>query len=91
MSVCVHPFPSLQAVPSGFGGFEQLPVAGLQVPASWHWSGAAQTTGFVPVQTPDSHASVCVQALPSPQAVPSGFSGFEQLPVAGLHVPASWH
>ncbi|PYM17130.1 MAG: hypothetical protein DMD81_10205 [Candidatus Rokuibacteriota bacterium] len=29
-----------------FAGFEHTPVAGLQVPARWHWSDAVQTTGF---------------------------------------------
>jgi hypothetical protein len=37
------------------------------------------------------HASTCVQALPSLHADPSGFLGFEHDPVAGLHVPCSWH
>jgi hypothetical protein len=90
-SVCVQTSPSLQAVPSGFAGLEQAPVAGLQVPASWHWSAAAQATGFVPVHTPAWQESVCVQALPSLQAAPSGFAGLEQAPVAGSQVPASWH
>ena len=33
VSVCVHRFESLQAVPFGFCGFEQLPVPELQMPA----------------------------------------------------------
>jgi len=33
--------------------------------------------------------SVRVQALLSVQALPSGLAGFEHMPVAGLHVPAS--
>jgi hypothetical protein len=37
------------------------------------------------------HASVCVQALPSLQVVPSGALGFEHMPLFGLHVPATWH
>lgn len=32
-----------------------------------------------------------VQALPSLHAEPFGFAGLEQSPVAGLHVPPSWH
>ena len=44
--------PSSQVEPSGFGGAEQAPVAGLQVPASWHESSGVQTTGVVPTQTP---------------------------------------
>ena len=91
VSVCVQPSPSLHVDPSGFAGFEQRPVAGLHVPATWHWSWAAQTTGFDPVHAPDWQASVCVHASASSQLVPSGFAGFEQRPVAGLHVPATWH
>ena len=35
-SVWVQASPSSHGVPSGFVGFEQRPVAGLQAPASWH-------------------------------------------------------
>jgi hypothetical protein len=87
VSICVQPFPSLHGVPFGFAGFEQTPVAGLQVPALWHWLLAMHTTGFAPVQVPDWQVSGCVQALLSLHAVPFGFAGFEQ-PVDGLHVPA---
>jgi len=38
VSVCVHPFPSLHPLPSGFAGLEQVPVCGSQVPAEWHES-----------------------------------------------------
>jgi hypothetical protein len=85
----LHTVASLHAVPFGFAGFEQVPFAELQVPASWHASEAMQTTGFAPVQAPDWQVSVCVQALPSAQAVPFGFAGFEQVPFAGLQVPGS--
>ena len=54
-------------------------------------AGAAQTTGLAPVHAPAWHVSVCVQALPSLQAVPSAFAGLEQVPVAGSQVPAPWH
>src|SRR5207249_4671089 len=91
VSVCVQALPSLQLVPSGFAGVEQIPVAGLHVPAAWHWSLAVQITGFAPMHVPAWHVSVCVQAFPSLQIVPSGFAGFEQVPVAGSHVPATWH
>jgi hypothetical protein len=87
----VQALPSLQVVPMAATGLEQLPVAGLHVPATWHASSAAQVTGLPPVQEPDWHVSVCVQALPSLQAVPLGALGFEQVPVAGLQVPATWH
>ena len=46
-------------------------------------------TGFEPVQTPLWQVSVCVQGLPSLHAVPFPAFGFEQLPFAGLHVPAT--
>jgi hypothetical protein len=55
----------------------------------WHWSWARQETGLRPVHAPASHASVCVQPLPSSQAAPSGVAGFEQTPVTGSHVPAA--
>jgi len=35
--------------------------------------------------------SVCVQALPSLQALPLAFAGFEHVPVVGEQVPAVWH
>src|SRR5438093_182247 len=91
VSAWVQVFPSLQALPSGLVGFEHVPVVGLQVPASWHWSGAGQTIAFVPVHVPFWQVSACVHALPSLHALPSGLAGFEHVPVAGLQVPASWH
>src|SRR5437867_5472961 len=91
VSVCVHAFPSLHAVPSGLAGFEHVPLAGSHVPAAWHWSAAVQTTGWLPVHVPLSHVSVCVHAFPSLHAVPSGLAGFEHVPVAGLLAPAAWH
>jgi hypothetical protein len=36
VSICVQAFPSLHALPSGFAGDEHAPVAGSQLPASWH-------------------------------------------------------
>lgn len=91
VSVCVQALPSLHDVPSTLLGFEQVPVVGSQVPAEWHWSLAAQVTGFPPVQTPATQVSVCVHALPSLQPVPFAAFGFEQVPVVGLQVPATWH
>jgi hypothetical protein len=90
-SLCVHAFPSLQLVPFAAVGFEHAPVLGLHVPATWHASLAAHVTGFEPVHTPFSHASALVQAFPSLQAAPFAAVGFEQAPVLGLHVPATWH
>src|SRR5947208_2849499 len=45
----------------------------------------------MPTQMPASQASVCVQALPSSQPVPSGLAGLLQAPVVGSQVPAVWH
>jgi hypothetical protein len=91
VSVCVQASLSLHAAPSGFAGSEHAPVPGSHVPASWHGSLAAQTTGFAPVHVPATQVSVCVHALPSLQVVPSGWFGFEHAPVPGSHVPAWWH
>src|SRR5438094_63744 len=91
VSAVVHTLPSLHAVPSGLAGFEHVPVAGSQLPTSWHCSAAVQPTGLLPVHLPASQVSALVQALPSLQAVPLGAAGFEHWPVAGSHVPASWH
>jgi hypothetical protein len=83
--------PSLQAVPFAAAGLEHAPVAGLHVPALWHWSEAEHVTGLPPAQTPDWHASLCVQALPSLHDVPLVATGFVHAPVVGLQVPAAWH
>src|SRR5206468_794395 len=91
VSVCVQALPSLHAVPFGTAGFEQRPVPASHVPATWHGSLAVQTTGLAPVPAPDWQVSVCVQALPSLHAVPSGAAGFVQSPVPASHVPATWH
>jgi hypothetical protein len=90
VSVWVQAFPSLQVAPFVLAGFEHVPVAGLQVPTSWHWSCAVQVTGAPPVQTPVWQVSVWVQALPSLQVAPLAFAGLLQ-PVVGLQVPAVWH
>src|SRR6185295_2209504 len=86
-----QPFPSLQATPSGLAGLEQVPVNGSQVPASWHWSDAVQTTGLPPTQEPAWQVSLCVQAEPSLHTAPSALLGLEQAPVKGSQVPAPWH
>jgi hypothetical protein len=91
VSVCVQALPSLQAVPLAAFGVEQAPVSVLHVPAVWHASIGAHTTGFEPTQTPLVHVSVCVQPLPSLHAVPFTAFGFEQKPVDGLQTPAAWH
>ena len=91
VSVRVHALSSSHVAPLGFAGFEHVPVDGLHVPTSWHWSWAVQVTGFAPVHVPASQVSVRVQALLSSHVVPFGFAGFEHTPVDGLHVPTPWH
>src|SRR5690242_15194605 len=80
VSVCVQPLPSLHMLPLALLGLEHTPVAMLQVPSSWHWSIAVQTTGLAPVHVPAWQVSVCVQALPSLQAVLSALLGLEHMP-----------
>jgi hypothetical protein len=43
------------------------------------------------VQAPAWHESLRVHASVSSHAVASGAEGSEQAPVAGSHVPATWH
>ena len=86
----VQLLPSLQLEPSALVGFEHFPVDELQVPAEWHWSSAVHTTA-VPVHEPDWQVSPVVHPLPSLHPVPFGAVGFEHVPFAGLHVPATWH
>jgi len=91
VSVCVHASPSLQDAPSARVGFEQTPVAGLQVPAAWHWSLGAQVVEVPATHAPAVQTSLCVQALPSLQLEPFAAAGFEHTPVDGLQTPATWH
>ena len=73
LSVWVHALPSLHEAPFGFAGFEQMPVAGLHVPTSWHWSEATHVTGVPGRQLPVAlHVSLPLHALPSEQLVPTG-------------------
>src|SRR5438132_918294 len=87
-SVLVHALPSLQAVPLALLAKLHVPSP-LQVPAWWHWSGAAQVYA-VPPHTPAVHTSVLVQALPSLHALPSALVAKLHVP-SPLHVPAWWH
>jgi hypothetical protein len=87
-SPVVHRFWSLHVVPSGASGFEQVPVEGEQVPATWHWSLAVHVTGVPLVQAPAKHVSPVKQRSPVLHAVPSGTEGLLHAPVDGLHVPA---
>jgi hypothetical protein len=85
----VQALSSSHALPSGFAGFEQTPVAESQMPATWQPSSAEQPTLLLPVQKPAWQASIRVHEFPSVQGVPSAFGGLEHRPVAGLHVPLS--
>ena len=91
VSLWVQALPSLQAEPSALLGLLQVPLAGSQVPAVWHWSCALQVTGLAPLHVPAWHVSDCVQALPSLQAAPSALFGLLHVPLAGSHVPGTWH
>lgn len=55
-SFCVQTLLSLHVVPLAAAGFEHVPLDGLHVPATWHWSLAVHVTGFEPEQTPAAHA-----------------------------------
>ena len=89
LSASVHRSPSSQMLPSGLTASVQVPVLASQVPASWHGSEAAHTTGLAPTQTPLWQVSDWVQASESSQAASSALAGSEQMPVAGLQAPAS--
>src|SRR5262245_8086121 len=89
VSLWVQASLSLQAVPSAAAGSSHRPVAESQVPATWHWSEAVQTTGFEPTHAPASQASLWVQASLSLQALPSAAAGSSQRPVAESQVPAT--
>jgi hypothetical protein len=91
VSVWVQALPSLQVVPFAAVGFEHTPVAGTQVPATWHWSLATQLFGLPPVQLPAWQVSVWVQALPSLQVVPFATATAAGQPVAGTQAPTVWH
>jgi len=71
-------------------GFEQFPVEESHVPARWHASLAVQVFREPP-HFPVVHLSSVVHGSLSSQEVPLGAFGFEQLPVAESHVPATWH
>jgi hypothetical protein len=90
LSSVVQRLPSLQGVPLGAAGVVHMPVPGLQVPARWHWSGAAQAFA-VPVQVPAWHLSSAVQRLPSSQLVPSPATALAHMPVLGSQTPATRH
>ena len=93
-SPTVHASPSLQGELSCAAGFEHTPVAGLHVPTAWHWSCATHVTlaqRLTPAHTPPVQTSLTVFPSPSSHCVLSCAAGFEHTPVAGLHVPVTWH
>src|SRR2546425_16004 len=75
VSVCVQALPSSQATPLGLAGLLQMPDAGSQAPAVWHWSATGHTTGVTPTQMPPPQASACVQAPPSSHGAPVSLGG----------------
>lgn len=89
-SPCVHAFPSEHAVPFGCETETQRPVLCSQVPPVKQAPVAVHDFG-APEQVPAKQASLIVQRLSSLHAVPAGAFGFEQSPVLGLQVPATWH
>jgi hypothetical protein len=52
VSGVVQNFPSSHAVPFALFGLLQAPVAGLQLPALWHWSAAAHCVTVPPMHAP---------------------------------------
>jgi hypothetical protein len=70
--------------------FEQAPLVGSHVPATWQESLAVHVTGLAPTHAPAWQLSLCVQALPSLHAVPFAAAGLEHCPVVESHVPATW-
>jgi len=92
LSPTVHALPSVHDDPFARSGFEQTPVAGLQVPATWHWSSAVHVTpvqrSVVPAHMPPVHTSFVVFGLPSSHAKPFASVLVWQLPdplqVSGL-------
>jgi hypothetical protein len=91
MSPVVHLFPSSHDVPLGLlPPPVHNPEAELQVPAVVQAPAPPQTTGLLPVQAPAWQVSVCVQALPSLQVVPSAATGLLQAPVDSRQTPGVW-
>jgi hypothetical protein len=68
-------------------GFEQTPLAVLQVPAVWHLSIAVQVTAVPPLQLPPWQVSPLVQALLSLHEAPLVDEEAAQLPLG----PQAWH
>ena len=88
-SVRVHALASLHVVPLAAAGFEHVPLAGLQVPATWHASLATHTVIRPGMHDPSWQVPPAAQALLSLHGVPLGADGLEQAPVLALQVPAT--
>jgi hypothetical protein len=86
----LHLLPSSQSTPSARVGFEQVPVAGAQVPTPWQRSRTVQATAVPALHEPPWQVSRPLHLLPSSQLVPFGWAGFEQLPLFGSQVPTVW-
>jgi hypothetical protein len=86
-SPVVQSFPSSQVAPEAFGGLEQLPFAGLHVPASWHCDSGLHEIELAPVHVPPWQLLLRVQASLSSQVVSSGLLGLEHVPSFGSQVP----
>jgi len=83
--------PPGQAAPSGFTGFEQMPVAASQEPASWQSSSGAQTIGVPLVHAPATQKSTMVHALPSSHATPLISFGYTHCPAPASQTPGCLH
>ncbi len=81
--------PPIEQKPGLSVGREHTPVEELQIPAVWQESGAVHVTWLPAVHVPAWHVSPRSHAFPSLQEVPFAAAGFEQMPVAGLHAPAT--
>jgi hypothetical protein len=89
-SALSHALPAARQIAPALPGVLTQPLSTLQESTvQGFWS--SQLTPEPPAQVPAAHTSLAVQALSSLQVVPSGAAGFEQTPVAGLQVPATWH
>src|SRR2546425_54302 len=90
-SLWVQASPSEQALPSAWFGLEHVPLAGSQIPATWHWSSAVQTTGFAPPQTPVLFNDTAAPESSSLSVHDALRIWLEQVPFAGSQTPATWH
>ena len=80
-----------QLAPSALAGFPHTPLVLSQVPALWHESLAAHTTGLAPLHTPAWQLSVFVHASPSEHVAPSVFAGLLHTPLVLSQIPVVWH